>query len=185
LPALARLAGGPDRRVAIPAARAARQIARELSHHELADDVAADEVEQWRSAFEAIARGADHFVEVRLDALDTASALARVADPAALGFALDPLLADRDPAVRAAAVALVPQPAPVALRAPLAATVIGDVDPHVALGAAQALCADLAIDDPAPVIAALGPRGIDRIHALIANDHGAAARDAARCLKKK
>ncbi len=185
LPALARAAAAGDRRSAIPAAQAARTIARELAHHELADDLAADDVEPWRAAFEALARGRDRFVEVRLAALDTASALAHVADPAALGFALDAMLSDRDPAVRAAAVALVPQPAPAALRAPLAAAVIDDADAHVALVAAQALCADLAHDDPAPVLAALGPRGLERIRALVATERSPAARDAVRCLKKR
>jgi hypothetical protein len=185
LPALARAAASGDRRIAIPAAQAARTIAREVAHRELADDLAADDVEQWRAAFETIARGGERFVEVRLAALDTASSLAHVADPAALGFTLEVVLADRDPAVRAAAVALVPQPAAAALRAPLAAAVIDDADAHVALVAAQALCADLAHDDPAPVLAALGPRGLERIRVVIGSERSPAARDAARCLKKK
>src|SRR5688572_16998702 len=44
LPALAELASSADRRVAIPAAHAARTIARELSLRELPDDIADDDV---------------------------------------------------------------------------------------------------------------------------------------------
>src|SRR5690348_14441508 len=53
LPALAALAAGPDRRTAIPAARAARTIARELAAHDLPDDLAPADLEPWRAAFEA------------------------------------------------------------------------------------------------------------------------------------
>lgn len=77
LPALARVAAGPDRRVAIPAARAALAIATELAGRELADDLAPDDVMVWRALFEAIARAVDHPIEVRSIALDTCHALAR------------------------------------------------------------------------------------------------------------
>src|SRR5439155_18983443 len=52
LPALASLAGGPDRRTAIPAALAARTIARELAAHELPDDLGSDDIQTWRALFE-------------------------------------------------------------------------------------------------------------------------------------
>lgn len=104
---LARVAAGPDRRTAIPAARAARTIAAELARHELPDDLAPIDVEGWRTTFAELARKPDHFVEVRVAALDVASSLAHVVDPAALGF--DPaLLADRDPLVAAEAKSLEP-----------------------------------------------------------------------------
>ncbi|MGE5187357.1 MAG: hypothetical protein ACM31C_35165 [Acidobacteriota bacterium] len=108
LPALARVAGGPDRRTAIPAARAARTIARELAKQGLPDDLAPGDLDDWRAAFETIARGHDHFVEVRVIALDTASALAHVVDPSALGFDRDAFAKDPDPALRTEAAALVP-----------------------------------------------------------------------------
>jgi len=107
LPALARVAAGPDRRTALPAALAAKKIAVELSRHELPDDLAPGDVEDWRAVFAELAKKPDHFVEVRLAALDAASALAHVADPAALGF--DPaLLGDIDPLVAAEATSLKP-----------------------------------------------------------------------------
>jgi hypothetical protein len=101
--ALARVAAGPDRRVAIPAARAARTIAVDLAHHELADDLAPDDIRTWRAAFETIARTADHPIEVRVIALDTCNALAHVLDPDDLGFDRAALLRDPDPAIVAAA----------------------------------------------------------------------------------
>ncbi len=179
IPALVRLATGPDRRTAIPAARAARVIARDL--RELPDDLAADDISTWSIQLATLARDPDRFVEVRLAALDAASSLAHVLDPGALGFDLPALLADRDPAVRAAAIALVPQPTAEALRAPLAAAVAGDHDPDVALAAAQALCADLIADPAGPILAVLGTPGLERIR-MLAKGKTAAARDARRCL---
>jgi hypothetical protein len=183
LPALATVAGTADRRVAIPAARAARTIARELGRHELADDLANDDLATWQRGWQTLAREGDRFVEVRVLALDTAAALAHVRDPNELGFELDVALADRDPAVRVAAIALVPVPTPIALRAALATAVASDAEPAVALAAAQALCADLVTDDPAPVLAALGAKGVERVRALVAAGGASAAlRDAARCV---
>jgi hypothetical protein len=92
---LADLAAGPDRRTAIPAARAARTIAIELSHHDLPDDIAPDDVVTWRTRFEAIAHDTDHFIEVRVLALQTADALG--------GYDHGAFLADPDPLVRAEA----------------------------------------------------------------------------------
>jgi hypothetical protein len=106
LAALALTAGGPDRRTAVPAARAARTIARELAGHELPDDLAPADVESWRAAFEAIGRDRAHFVEVRVLALDTARWLAHATDRSAAGFDFAALAADPDPDVAAAAAAL-------------------------------------------------------------------------------
>ncbi|MDB4954253.1 MAG: hypothetical protein JWO36_1822 [Myxococcales bacterium] len=107
LPALARIAAGPDRRTAIPAARAAAAIARELAHHDLPDDLAPDDLATWRAQWSTLALSSDHFVEVRVHSLDVASALARVIDPRELGFDRA-LLTDPDPDVRAVATALAP-----------------------------------------------------------------------------
>jgi trehalose/maltose hydrolase-like predicted phosphorylase len=52
LVALAKVAGGGDRRTAIPAARAARTIAEQLAKKELADDIAAGDIQAWRDAYE-------------------------------------------------------------------------------------------------------------------------------------
>ena len=165
LPDLADVAAGPDRRTAIPAARAAVKIATELSQHDKPDDLAAEDVAAWRARFESIARNADHFVEVRIAALDTAQALG--------GFDLPAALADPDPLLRTEALDLTPRPAPDPLRAALAQTVTSDADPRVALAAARLLCAD----DPKAGIAALGAVGVARL-AKLPRD-----RDAARCLR--
>lgn len=180
LPALARVASGPDRRTAVPAAGAARTIAHALAAHPLPDDVAPGDVDAWRADFAALAACGDRFVEVRVAALDAAASLAHAVDPAAIGFDLDGALHDRDPAVRLAAASLVPDPAPDAARAPLAAVVIDDADRDVALGAAQALCAS----PNAVVIAALGPRGLARIRELAGDRSDPVARDARRCVRR-
>ena len=106
LPSLSRLAAGPDRRTAIPAARAARAIAHELASHDLPDDLAPADLDEWRSSFELIARTPAHFIEVRLLALDTATALAHTIDPTAAGFDVAAVAADPDAAIRAEAAAL-------------------------------------------------------------------------------
>jgi hypothetical protein len=178
LPALATLAAGPDRRTAIPAATAARSIARALSQRELPDDLATDDVATWRSLFDSIARNPDHAIEARVLALDTVASLAIVLDPPAIGFDLTTALADRDPAYRAAAVALVPRPTPAGVRAALAKAVLDDADPRVALRAAQALCGD----DRAAALPLLGARGLDRVKKLVAVAPKRNSRDAARCL---
>lgn len=165
LPDLADVAASPDRRVAIPAARAAHAIASELANHNLPDDLAAADVAAWRARFATIAGNADHIIEVRLAALDTAQALG--------GFPLAPLLSDPDPLVRAEAIDLQPRPVDPALRTVLAQTVATDADPHVALAAARLLCAD----DPAAATAALGTVGVARL-AKLPRD-----RDALRCVR--
>jgi hypothetical protein len=180
LPALATLAGGPDRRTSIPAAEAARTIARELAQYELADDLGSDDIQTWRALYESIAANTGHPIEVRVMSLDTVASLASVLDPQALGFDLGKALADPDPAFRAAAVALVPRPTPAPLYAPLAKAVLGDADTLVAITAAQALCGD----DKTKALPLLGAQGLDRIKKLVAEAPKRATRDAARCLAK-
>ncbi|HEU4730004.1 MAG TPA: hypothetical protein VFT22_19035 [Kofleriaceae bacterium] len=180
LEALARVSGGGDRRTAIPAAAAARAIARELARTGRPDDLADDDLASWRASWAALALRGDRWIELRLAALDTAAAL----DPAGLGVDLAVALRDPDPAFRRAAATIVPLPAPPASYAALAAAVVSEVDPEVALGAAQSLCLSV---DPVqqPVLDALGPAGLARIRALVTGDHvpdPTAARDAARCL---
>ena len=112
---LATIAGGADRRTAIPAARAAKPIARELGAHTVPDDLAAEDLAAWHDTWLA---------------LDVAAALGDV-----------PLSTDPDPAIRLAAIELPPSPLPDVLRAPLAAIIAHDADERVVLGAAQVLCA--------------------------------------------
>ncbi len=203
LEALAATAASPDRRIALPAARAARTIARELvtraQRDELSDDHATADIEHWQRAWADLARDRQRWIELRVTALDIVAALDLVAaatrpreaaetggPPPRVpgGVPLEGALADPDPAFRRAALALAPVPLPPALRAPLVATVIRDTDDHVALAAAQALCADLVAEPARPILAALGEPGLARVRAVITRDDAdvGAVRDAARCL---
>src|SRR5262245_25902025 len=83
LDALARVAAGADRRVAIPAARAARTIARELASRDPPDDIARDDISTWRRLWAQLAMREDRWIELRILALETAAAL----DPG--GIAVD------------------------------------------------------------------------------------------------
>lgn len=178
---LARVASSPDRRVAIPAARAALEIARDLGSRELPDDLALEDVATWRQLYSNLARDPDRWIELRVIALDTAAAL----DPGGTGVDLGLALDDSDPAFRLAAVTLVAMPVPIAARATLATTVTKDLDDDVALAAAAVLCGDLAVDPAKPILDALGTAGIDRIKILmkLPGPRGR-LRDAARCLRR-
>lgn len=180
---LARLAGGADRRTAIPAAEAARTIARDLARRDRPDDLTAEDLATWRIAWAELALRGDRWIELRIAALDTAAAL----DPGGVGVDLSAALGDADPALRSAAVSAVALPVPATAYAALAGAVIHDADPRVALEAAQALCLSLDASAPAAAILdALGPDGLARIRALVNQRSEAAApaarRDAARCL---
>ncbi len=189
LAALARAASRPDRRTAIPAARAARAIARSLYGHarppgaaaELPDDLAPADALAWRQAWAELAARAELWIELRVLALDTAAAL----DPGGVGVELAAALADPDPAYRRAAIALVPMPVPPALRGALAGAVAGDADPGAALDAAAVLCADLAVDPPRPILDALGPRGLARLRELVLEAAKAAKAEAAKAAAAK
>lgn len=184
LAALASAAGTGDRRTAIPAARAARSIARELAQAaadgELPDDLDPEDLATWRSLFDSLAGNPGRFVEVRVLALDTASSLAHVTQPGDIGFDLSAALADNDPAVRAIAVQLVPRPTPASAHAPLAGVVIHEADTKLALAAAQVLCGD----DRGAAVGALGAQGLDRIKQLVAGKPPRSTRDARRCLER-
>ena len=177
---LARAAAGPDRRTAIPAALAARAIARELSRRERPDDLAPADLAGWQGAWAHLALAGDRWIELRIAALDTAAAL----DPAGLGVDPTAALGDPDPAFRRAAASAVPLPVPPAAHAALAAAVVHDADPAVALAAAQSLCLSLeAAARPGAILDALGPAGLARIRSLTAGARPSpAVRDAGRCL---
>lgn len=196
---LAHAAAGPDRRIAIPAATSARAIARELQRaaerDELSDDHAAADLVTWRDAWAERALDRERWIELRVLALDVTAALelaiararAREGERAepGIGVSIEAALADPDPAFRRAAIEVVPVPTPHGLRATLAAAVVRDTDPRVALAAAQALCADLVADPAAPILDALGEPGLQRIRTLVTLDDApvAVVRDAARCLR--
>jgi len=143
---LAAVAAGADRRTAIPAARAARQIARELGAQSPHDDLAGEELGAWHDAWLALAARRDRWIELRVVALDVAAALGDV-----------PLSSDPDPAIRRAAIELQPTPTP--RRAELVAVVATDADDRVALAAAGVLCLDGTFD-------ALDATGKQRLAAL-------------------
>ena len=131
LPALATLAAGPDRRAAIPAARAAVAIARERAHHELPDDLVAEDLATWHDAWIALAARSDRWIELRVLALDVAAALGDI-----------PLSSDPDPALRIASIELQPSPLAATVRDQLAAIVAKDTDDRVARAAAKVLCTE-------------------------------------------
>jgi len=179
LDALARAAVSPDRRTAIPAAAAARAIARELVSHDRPDDLADDDLARWRAAWAGLAMQGERWIELRVIALDTAAAL----DRDGIGVDLGAALGDPDPAFRAAAAATT---APEASARPepaqrLAGAVIHDLDPEVALAAAQALCMAIDAASARPILDALGPSGLARIRALVTSD-APEVDDVARCL---
>jgi hypothetical protein len=135
LPALAHVAAGPDRRLAIPAAAAARSIATRVAGLAPDDDVAPADRAAFAEPYGALALRGDRWIEVRVLALDTAAAL----DP--LGAPLATALASPDPALRLAAIEASPSP----LAAPLAAALDAathDPDAAVAAAATLALCID-------------------------------------------
>jgi hypothetical protein len=102
LPALADVAAGTDRRTAIPAALAARTIARDLGKRALPDDLADDDLAGWRDQWLALAKRNDRWIELRITALDTAAQLAHALDPAT-PFDASAFANDADPAMRDAA----------------------------------------------------------------------------------
>jgi hypothetical protein len=190
---LAASAGGWDRARAVDATRAALAIVARLDgdaavEGELPDDVLAGLGARWLG----LARRADRWADVRISALEIAARIGRAraatAAAAGLGYDLGELLAEPDPAVRRAAAELVPQPAPDGARALLVRAIADDREPEVVIAAAQAVCGDVAHDDPAPILAALGGAGLDRLRAVVsAPGAGAlpsgALVDAARCLR--
>jgi hypothetical protein len=180
LPHLASVASRGDRRTAIPAARAAREMARELARHELADDLAPDDLAGWRAQFEQLAANSHRFIEVRVLALDTVAALTQVIEPGAIGFDLGVALADPDPAYRAIALADIPTPRPNNIIAALANTATNDVDDKVALLAAQVLCGD----DPGAGRWLLAAQGGARLKKLVSGKPARLVRDARRCLAR-
>ncbi len=92
---------------------------------------------------------------------------------------------DAEPALRRAAYELLDTPLADTQRALAVRAVADDADAHVALAAAQALCAGIGFDDdPAPILAALDDDARARLRALVGvAAHPPAARiDAGRCL---
>jgi hypothetical protein len=200
LESLGKLAAGPDRRVAIPAARAAVAIAREMVQSDPPDDLADADLVAWRDRLSEVALDRTRWIEVRVLAVDAAAYLERARRPAmnagadtatpfdpsradGLGVAFSSAMADPDPAFRRAVLAHVPSPTPSSMWPHLANVIGADTDPLVALAATAALCADLAFDPPAPILAALGTN-ITRVQSIVTTAGASRGhlREAARCL---
>ncbi|MGE0550899.1 MAG: hypothetical protein AB7R00_27800 [Kofleriaceae bacterium] len=190
LDSLADAASGPDRRTAIPAAHAARTIARQLACSQGracvggdpqdlgGDDIADDDIERWRAMWFSIALRADRWIELRVMALDVTATLSPN------GIELPRALGDADPAFRRAAIVVTPAPVPAAIQPVLGGIIANDRDVAVALAAAEVLCSDLAADPSGPIVKALGPAGLTRLRKLVVtpgvSQH--ALRQARRCL---
>lgn len=173
LPELAALAEASDPR----RSRAAVKVARELVSHLGAtgpDGAAAEgldgvELAVARDRWLAVAREPARWSDVRADSLEVAAALGQVAwqagEPSADADTARALLGffdDADPALRRAAIELLPAPLGPESSAALAARVTGEREPAVAAAAAAVLCAELAAPEaaPAPTLALLGPAGL-------------------------
>lgn len=196
---LAALAGGWDRAVAGPAARAAARIARGLDGDTaIYADVPDERLAAIVAAWQPLAERVDRWSDVRVHALEVSIRVSRARDATADDIVDDvPLLeaaaADPDPQLRRAALELVPVPAPGALRPWLVTRIATDHDPRVKLAAAQALCAAVP-EDAEAVLAALGEPGLEALRAAVAaiaapaaaavevGDLGGAMVDVARCL---
>ncbi|MGE0400256.1 MAG: hypothetical protein AB7T06_26305, partial [Kofleriaceae bacterium] len=74
---LSKIARGPDRRTAIPAARAAAKIARDALREEPPDDIAAADLAAWRDRWSDIALDRTRWIEVRVLAIDVAAYVER------------------------------------------------------------------------------------------------------------
>ena len=198
---LAEVAGSPDRPAAAASARAAARIAGALDGGALlVADVPLDWVRGRAAAYRVLAADAGRWTDVRVAALETAAHLVRAlgegaAPPSSprdrigqvLGWEPDGLgafLDDPDPELRRAAVELAPAPLAGEVLRAIGASAADD-DDAVAAAAVLAACEGLAFGEPAaPVIAALGARGLARARALASTtDLPDGARDAAaRCL---
>ncbi|HUH05319.1 MAG TPA: hypothetical protein VML75_25150 [Kofleriaceae bacterium] len=186
---LAGSAAGPDRPIAVAAADAARAISRRLDRQTVIDeDVPDDVVRTALAAWRAVGADPRRWADVRVAALETGrslhDALGEDAEPDDLAYDLTAALRDSDPEIRRAALELI---APDELPLPIVAATLNDIDPIVALVAAQVLCAGLAFDEPAaPILAAAGATGLTRIRALVRlpDQPPAAVLDAARCLAR-
>lgn len=192
LPRLAVLAGGFDRRRASAATWAALGIVSTLDADAAAGaDLDGDTLRSWRSGWLALAQRADLWIDVRVDGLEIAAQLARVAEamepvppPAHVIAEMASLLSDPDPAMRRTAIELLEVPLPSWSRTELARHVSAETDPEVARSAAAALCSEVATGPAAPILQLLGADGLARIRALAQRSAPAVAADVelARCL---
>jgi hypothetical protein len=169
---LARAARSPDRPIAAAATASAARIARRITPEAALDrDLPLDWLRARLADYRTVALDGGRWADVRVLALETATALSRAlgeqAAPADAPYDPAALLADPDPEVRRAALELLPAPLRPADLAIAAGAVTRDADPLVAAVAGQIVCEGLgAGDPPRPVLAALGAAGLQRLRSL-------------------
>jgi len=187
---LGEIARSPDRPLAAAAARAAARIAGGLDFAALlAGDAPPDWVRARLAEYRAVAASAGRWPDVRVASLDVAAHLAAAlgewAAPADAPWDWARILADPEPEVRRAAFELSAGPlAPETIQL-IGAAAAAERDPAAAAAAIRAACAGLAFGDAAaPVLAALGRRGLARARAIVANaaEPAAVREAAAECL---
>jgi hypothetical protein len=178
---LADKGGDPDRSIAIVAARVAVEIAHDLDGFAIElNEIPNEDLLHWHRAWLKVARQARRWVDIRIYALESAETLRRV-----IPRSKQPVMpwqeffADRDPEMRAAAIALAPRNKELEVDA--LALLTKDESPSVAISAAQWLCGPLGSKGPATTLDAAVAT---RLRELASNPHIAiAARaDLANCL---
>jgi hypothetical protein len=188
--ALGEAARSPDRPLAAAAARSAARIAGNLDGDQLLQrDVPPDWVRARMAEYRAQAADVGRWTDVRVASLEVAAHLHRAlverAAPSEPAYDLSAVLSDPEPELRRAALELTIGPLDEKQLSLVAARVKSDEDAAVVAAAAQALCEGLAFgEDAAPVLEALGRRGLTRMRALVSDsDEPAPARAAvALCL---
>ena len=183
---LSDVAGGYDRSLAVPASRAAREIAGNLESTEIsAREIPRRDLAEATVSWHRIARDRSLWADVRVAALETARDLTRLLTGDGSKPVIE-LVADPDPEVRRAALELLESPLRPAAYPRVVSRLIEDEVDEVALAAAAALCSGALFgDDMAPVLEAAGESGLERIAALAGDRKlSAAARFAAAgCLE--
>lgn len=194
---LSDVAGGYDRSLAVPASRAARQIAGGLDGAAIAArEIPRRHLAEAAVAWHRVARDRSLWADVRIAALEVSRDLTRLLTGDGTRPVIE-LVADPDPEVRRAALELLASPLPPARVPRVVARLIEDDSDEVALAAAAALCSGARFgDDVAAALEAAGARGLERIAGLTTDESlsaaarfaaagclsGAAARAAARAL---
>lgn len=164
---LATAALSPDRPIAVAAVRSALAIVARLDRgviesRELGDATLAAQLSRWRALIDDPGRWPD----IRVSALELADRLARALGRDDADTFLASRLRSHDAEVRRAALELLPQPLAPELRSAVVELVHG-ADRRIAVVAAGVVCQGItAGDDPAPIRAALGDRGVTRLRAL-------------------
>lgn len=170
LPHLSDVAGGYDRSLAVPASRAAREIAGSLDGPAIAErEIPRRDLAEAAVAWHRVARDRSLWADVRIAALEVSRDLTRLLTGDGTKTSIE-LVADPDPEVRRAALELLDSPLPPARYARVVDRLLADSVDEVALAAAAALCSGVRFgDDLGPIREAAGSRGLERVAALAAD----------------